>query len=190
MRAGAEDGWEGAPADALRARASGRGRRKRRRVAAAACNCAGILILLSVIALLLPAVLPQIAGIQVLRIETGSMEPAIPVGSAVFVVPDDPADAVAGDVVAFTRNESVVVHRVSSNNVVEGALSTKGDANADVDLDRVSYASYQGSVALAVPALGDILAVLTTTVGKVYLLAFAVCGVLFNVLAARLRARV
>lgn len=102
---------------------------------------------------------------------------------------NDPADAVAGDVVAFTREDSTVVHRVTSNNVVEGALTTKGDANPDVDLDRVPYANYQGRMVFSVPAMGDILAVLTTTVGKIYLLAFAVCGVLFNVLATRLRAR-
>nr|WP_253904710.1 signal peptidase I [Adlercreutzia sp. ZJ473] len=160
-----------------------------RRIAAAACNCAGILILVSVIALLLPAVLPRTVGVQVMRIESGSMEPTIPVGSAVFVAAGDPADAVAGDVIAFAHEDSTVVHRVTSNNVVEGALETKGDANADVDLERVPYANYQGLMVLSVPALGDILAVLTTTVGKVYLLAFAVCGVLFNVLAARLRAQ-
>lgn len=168
---------------------SGTSRARGRRIAAAACNCAGILILLTVIALLLPAVLPSTLGIQVMRIESGSMEPAIPVGSAVFVLADDPADAVVGDVIAFTREDSTVVHRVTSNNVVEGAITTKGDANPDVDLDRVPYANYQGSMMLSVPAMGDFLAVLTTTVGKVYLFAFAVCGVLFNVLAARLRAQ-
>ncbi|WP_165043917.1 signal peptidase I [Adlercreutzia sp. ZJ138] len=164
-------------------------KRRRKRIAAAVCNCAGILILISVIALLLPAVLPNVAGMQVLRIESGSMEPAIPVGSAVFVAPGDAADVVAGDIIAFAREDTQVVHRATANNVVEGAITTKGDANADEDLDRVPYVNYHGNVVLTVPFMGDFLAILTTTVGKVYLLAFAICGVLFNILATRLRAQ-
>lgn len=174
----------------VRDRRSDKSKVRGRRIAAAACNAAGVLILLTVIALLLPAVLPNTLGMQVLRIETGSMEPSIPVGSAVFVVPNDPAETAAGEVIAFSREDSTVVHRVTSNNVVEGALTTKGDANPDVDLDRVPYVNYLGRMVFSVPAMGDILAVLTTTVGKVYLFAFALCGVLLNVLASRLRAQV
>ncbi|WP_165247983.1 signal peptidase I [Adlercreutzia sp. ZJ141] len=169
--------------------AASKRRRRRKRIAATVCNCAGILILISVIGLLLPAVLPNVAGMQVLRIESGSMEPAIPVGSAVFVAPGDAADVVAGDIIAFAREDTQVVHRATANNVVEGAITTKGDANANEDLDRVPYANYHGNVVLTVPFMGDFLAILTTTVGKVYLLAFAICGVLFNILATRLRAQ-
>lgn len=158
-----------------------------RRVAAVFCNVFGTLILVAVIVLLAPLALPAIAGIEVLNIETGSMEPAIPVGSAVFVHNVDPTNVVAQDVIAFSREDETVVHRVMSNMVVEGQLVTKGDANSEVDLDPVPYSNYIGKVVFNVPALGDFLTAITTTVGKVYLFLFAVCGVLFNVLAGRLR---
>ena len=161
---------------------------KGRRIAALACNIAGIGILVLTILILLPAVLPQAFGFRSYEIVSASMEPAIPVGSMVFTQDVDPATVADGDVIAFSREDSVVVHRVRVNQKFEGQFVTQGDANADVDMQATAYANYLGKVVLTVPMLGGIEGALTTTVGKVYLLLFAICGVLFNVLASRLRA--
>ena len=72
---------------------------------------------------------------------------------------------------------------------VEGEFTTKGDANKGEDPGRVPYDALLGKVEYHVPALGDVLAVLTSVVGKVYLLAFAACGAMLNLLAGRLRQR-
>ena len=44
-----------------------------------------------------------------------------------------------------------------------------------------------GRVERSVPYLGELTSIAATTLGKIYLFAFLLCGVLFNVLAGRLR---
>ena len=150
-------------------------------------NILGILILLSVIATFLPVTVPRLMGYGIYNIVSGSMEPEIPVGSAVYVRPAEPADIEEGDVIAFLKGDSVVVHRAVENLLVEGEIRTKGDANEGEDLNTVDYGSVVGTVERHVPALGRLLVVYTSMVGKVYALCFAACGAMMNILAARLR---
>lgn len=131
--------------------------------------------------------LPTMLGWQQLTVLTGSMEPAVPVGSIVYVAPTTPSELVEGDIVTFGAGDETVTHRVVSNHKVEGELITKGDANAEEDLQPVPYTSVVGKAVLTLPGLGDILAVLASTAGKVYLLAFGACGVMLVVLGGRLR---
>ena len=81
----------------------------------ALCNIIGTLLLLLVIAVSLPLTLPRILGIEAYHVETGSMEPAIPVGSLVYVDPVSPETLEPGDIVAFRSNETVITHRVVEN---------------------------------------------------------------------------
>lgn len=159
------------------------------RIVPALCNILGTLILVSAILACLPAVMPGIFGGQVYCVVSGSMEPEIPVGSAVFVQKTAPEELKEGEVIAFQSGESVITHRIVANHKVEGELSTKGDANAQEDVNRVPYQAVQGKVAFHVPMLGDFLKVLTSTAGKAYMLCFAACGAMLNVLAVRIRAR-
>lgn len=159
------------------------------RIVPALCNILGTLILVSAILACLPAVVPGIFGGQVYCVVSGSMEPEIPVGSAVFVQEAVPEELKEGEIIAFRSGETVITHRVAANHQVEGELSTKGDANAQEDMSRVPYQAVQGRVAFHVPMLGDFLTVLTSTAGKAYMLCFAACGAMLNILAARLRER-
>lgn len=158
-------------------------------IAPALCNILGTLVLVSAILVCLPAVVPQALGYEVFCVVSGSMEPGIPVGSAVFVKGMAPMEIEKGDVIAFRSRDSVITHRVVINHKVEGEFTTKGDANKGEDPGRVPYDALLGKVEYHVPALGDVLAVLTSVVGKVYLLAFAACGAMLNLLAGRLRQR-
>lgn len=153
----------------------------------ALCNILGTLILLAVIALVLPLSVPKLMGYQVYNVISGSMEPAIPVGSMIFVKPVDGSEIQPDEIIAFQSGDSVVTHRVLENHVVEAEFITKGDANADEDLSTIPYNSLIGAVRRHVPMLGDIMMHVTTTVGKVYLLALVACGLMFNILASRLR---
>lgn len=153
------------------------------------CNLLGTLILLLVIVVCLPLVLPRLAGYEIYEVVSGSMEPEIPVGSVVYVKYVAPEDIVQDEVVAFRSDSSVIVHRVMQNMVVEGEFVTKGDANAAEDLRAVPYSDLIGRVERHYPILGRVMSLYTMKIGKIYLFMIAGCGVMFNMLASRLRQR-
>ena len=155
----------------------------------ALCNILGWLILLSVIVSFGAVTVPKLFGYGVYEIVSGSMEPAIPVGSLVFVQPTEPEDAAPGEIVAFLSGDSVVVHRVQKNQLVEGQLITKGDANEGEDINPVPYDAVLGRVRLHVPVAGSLMTACSSMLGKVYMIAFAACGVMLNMVAGRMRAR-
>jgi signal peptidase len=65
---------------------------------------------------------------------TGSMEPAIPVGSVVVIKPANPETLKVGDIICFkTEAESpkTVTHRIIG--ITSQGFITKGDANEDPD---------------------------------------------------------
>ncbi len=155
----------------------------------ALCNVLGILVLLAVIAVSLPLSLPRYLGYEIYEVVSGSMEPAIPVGSVIYVAPVAPEDVAEGDVIAFQSGEDVITHRVTENRFVVGEFVTKGDANAAEDFETVPYSALIGRVERHFPFLGQMLSLFAAPVAKLYLLVFALCGVMFQVLAAQIRSR-
>ena len=164
-------------------------RKKGGKVLPALCNVFGILILLFTIVSCLPMVLPPLWGYEVYNVVSGSMEPEIPVGSILYVEKAAPEDLVEGDIIAFQSGNSVIAHRVVDNDRVEGELTTKGDANAGEDMNAVDYQAVIGIVAKHYPMLGTLMDMYSSFLGKVYLLIFAACGAMLNILASRIRDR-
>lgn len=74
---------------------------------------------------------PEVFGFQLYRIESGSMDPTLPVGTLIFSrKPGDPSSLAKGDIITFTNSDGLTVtHRivevVSSNNSI--SYRTKGD---------------------------------------------------------------
>ena len=161
-------------------------KKRKRRMASAICHLFGILIILAVIAALLPITVPKYMGYEVYNVISGSMEPEIPVGSAIYVQAVDPATIKEGDVIAFLSGGTIVMHRVVSNHTVEGYLITKGDANEEEDFGEVYYQNVRGIVAKTIPHLGQLMMILSGTVGKVLLFILALCGVLLYQLGGQL----
>lgn len=161
--------------------------RRQRRVAPFLCGLAGTLILLGVIAAFLPLAVPRLLGYEIYEVISGSMEPAVPVGSIVYVKPAVPAAIEEGAVIAYWSADSIVTHRVVKNRYVEGEFVTKGDANQEEDPLPVDYDSLIGEVVLHIPFLGTVMAWMASTVGKVYAGILAACGIMFHMLAGRLR---
>lgn len=155
----------------------------------ALCNLFGTLILLSIIASCLLIIVPQLSGYQAFHIISGSMEPEIPIGSIVYVKPVAPGDVQTDDIIAFHSGDSVITHRVVTNHKIEGEFTTMGDANGVEDESRVDYEALIGKVERHYPYLGEFLLVYSSNVGKFYIILFAACGAMLNVLAGRLRAR-
>lgn len=160
--------------------------KSRGRVASAICRLFGCIILIAVIAALLPVTVPRLMGYEVYDVISGSMEPEIPVGSVIYVKSCEPSTLEEGDIVAFYSGDEVVAHRVTENHKLDGDLVTKGDANEIEDFSDVPYRDVIGRVVRHYPVLGEIMVVLSGTLGKILIACFALCGVLLNVLAANL----
>lgn len=92
---------------------------------------------------------------------TGSMAPAIPTGSVVFVYPSE--RYVEGDIITFKRIESSleipITHRVVEVKEEDGQTYyvTKGDANERADANLVRRDEVSGKVIAHVPFLGRLL---------------------------------
>lgn len=160
-----------------------------RKLAAALCNVFGVFILIVVIGSALLLVVPKLQGYEIYNVVSGSMEPEIPVGSMILVAQAQPESIAENEIIAFESGESVVTHRVVENRKLEGELITKGDANAKEDINPVPYAGVIGRVERHIPYMGEYMVIFTTNVGKVYLVCFAACGAMLNILAGRIRDR-
>lgn len=150
-------------------------------------NIVGIVAIVFVIAMLLPAFLPRVFGDQVYVVVSGSMEPEIPVGSLVIVKPAEPASVHEGDVIAFQSGNSVVTHRVVENQSAESQFITKGDANEVKDMNPVPYTNLLGVVSHHFAGIGNFFAFFSTLAGKAFLFVLIALGVILQILAGRLR---
>ena len=110
--------------------------------------------------LLIGSAVPIPGNFDLKIVLSGSMEPAIPVGSLVVIKPS--ADYAVGDVITFgrdTRIEVPTTHRVVASRAVAGDMryTTKGDANDEQDGREVLASEVIGEVLFDVPYLGYIL---------------------------------
>ena len=86
---------------------------------------------------------------------SGSMEPAIPVGSIVVIKPVDPETLTIGDIICFkieSESPTTVTHRII--NITAQGFITKGDANEDPDTWIVKKENVVGKVIATIPYLG------------------------------------
>jgi signal peptidase len=102
---------------------------------------------------------PRMVGWTGMVVLSGSMEPALPVGSLAMVAPVDPQDVKVGDIISYqhpTDRAKLVSHRVTA---IEGPplrFRTKGDANEAPDAISVPATRVRGKVRYVVPHLGDV----------------------------------
>lgn len=136
-----------------------------------------LLIVLVVILLVLARGLPAATGGATFVVGGPSMEPAIPFGSVVHVVPTDPAALRVGDVVSVQQGagRAVFTHRiVRLAELPDGMyLETKGDANVDSDPSLIPVTSVIGRVELTVPYAGFGVALLGSGQGILFLVSLA-----------------
>ena len=149
------------------------------------CSLIGTLMLLTVIAAALPLTVPQYMGYEIYDVVSGSMEPTIPIGSIIYVKEAEPSGIKKGDVIAFKSGDSIVMHRVIDNKLVEGTFTTKGDANPSEDMNEVPYSNLVGIVVRHIPILGQLLILFGSTFGRICMVCFAACGAILNILSAR-----
>jgi signal peptidase len=152
-----------------------------------ALNLVVVLLLLAFIAWFTA---PRILGWQPQVVLSGSMEPALPLGSVAFVEPKSGEEVQTGDMLTFRNpdgTELVVTHRVTEVVRGEGGLAfkTKGDANEAEDSWLVPAANVVGTVKWHVHYLGYITDKVRTPAGFLLLIglpaAFIVLGEVQNV---------
>ncbi len=144
-----------------------------------------VLVLLTAIALLLAFFLlqsrltgtdPTLAGYRVCIVMSGSMEPAVKVGSVVVVQPLAAEEVQPGDIITYRGESSgtLTTHRVDHLDTANGLqFYTKGDANDALDPLPVPVRQLAGRVALTVPYLGYLLAYARTREGLAALFGLA-----------------
>ena len=147
-----------------------------RRILSLLLRALGSLLMLGVLLCAAVLAVPRLLGQQVYAVVSGSMEPALPVGSLVFVDGCDPDTLGPGEIIAFSRRSSVVTHRVVENQAAERRLITRGDANSTEDPDPVPYPSVLGRVHGHIPVLGRFLLLFSSGPGKIGASSLALAG--------------
>ncbi|MDD3794967.1 MAG: signal peptidase I [Lachnospiraceae bacterium] len=120
-------------------------------------------------------IVPGFLGISVETVTSGSMEPEIPTGSVVYVMPTAETKVSEGDVITFfiDQKNTKVTHRVigiEKNDAGEICFRTKGDANKIADAKRVKIHNVLGTVKFSLPYIGRIAVKLSTGQGKLFLI--------------------
>lgn len=140
-----------------------------------------VFLLAGLVLVCIPLTVPKLFGYHIYTVVSGSMEPAIPTGSLVYIGETEPEDVQKGDVIAFygaKDSSGIITHRVVENRVLMGEFVTKGDANQTEDMNPVPYENFIGKVKRSFPKLGTAAQFLTGKEGK-----FLAGGVIFAALA-------
>ena len=159
---------------------------------AKALSAVATVLLLAVMAVALPFSVPKLFGYQIYNVLTQSMEPAMPVGSAIYVKRCDPQALRQGDIITFRLSEAtglVETHRVVENDTQARQLITKGDANALPDVNPVSYERVVGKVVICIPVLGIVSEMLHSGPGVTACVAIFALAIILWTLADKTKKR-
>ena len=159
---------------------------------AKALSAVATVLLLAVMAVALPFSVPKLFGYQIYNVLTQSMEPAMPVGSAIYVKRCDPQALRQGEIITYRLSEAtglVETHLVVENDTQAKQLITKGDANALPDVDPVSYERVVGKVVICIPVLGTVSEMLHSGPGVTACVAIFALAIILWTLADKTKKR-
>ena len=112
-----------------------------------------------------------ILGYNYKTVLTGSMEPAIPVGS--IVITKEKSSYEIEDIISFQEEGAIITHRIIS--IDRERYITKCDANNVADTEEVQQKQILGKVILTIPLLGYLVMWLMSPVGIISL--FIIIGI-------------
>lgn len=107
----------------------------------------------------------SISTYKLVCILSGSMEPAIGMGSLTIVKGVSQDELAVNDIITFMpveSSETLVTHRVIEINRDDNSFATKGDGNNVSDSSPVYYDDVVGKVVLSIPLLGYVINYLKT----------------------------
>jgi len=156
-----------------------------------------VVVALALVGVILLFILPRLLNWEIQVVLSGSMEPALPVGSAILVRPVDPQAVSVGDIITYRQKGSTdfVTHRVVEVNREGSTVSfrTQGDANGGPDPAAVAPDAVEGRVWASIPYLGYVARYARHLWGFLFLVgvpgAFIISGELWNIVKAVRRER-
>ncbi|MDR1805460.1 MAG: signal peptidase I [Clostridium sp.] len=142
-----------------------------------------VIIVLAVVVIYLPKILWQA---QMFSVNSGSMEPEIPVGSMVIVVPASFDEIKVDDIVTFRLTTTVVTHKVVEKYEESRMIRTQGIASETADAP-IRAVHVMGVVKYHVAKLGYVLDFLSGTHAKIICITVIVALWLISLLLSRLK---
>lgn len=128
-----------------------------------------VVICISIVAVGL-VYIPKIMHMDMLIVETGSMEPTIKINSLIYVKRySNFEDYHVGDIVTFTDRiqKKSFTHRIVAINASTQSFTTKGDANEENDIGPTPAEYAIGKVTVSIPYIGYIVRFLRLTLVKI-----------------------
>ena len=171
---------------------NGKKKREGKGVVSACLSAVSMVLLIALVLGCLPLTVPRVFGLHIYTVVSGSMEPAIPTGSLVYIGEVEPAEVAEGEVIAFygaRDSASIITHRVVENRVVTGEFVTRGDANQTKDMNPVPYENVIGKVVRSVPGAGVMAEMFTSREGKILAGGVIAAAVLLQIVAALVERR-
>lgn len=116
-----------------------------------------VIIIVALAGLIFLTLAPESGGYKALVVTSGSMEPALPVGSLVLVKKSD--SLIAGDIITFRLGDdpkNLVTHRIVEILEIndQTMYRTKGDAVIEPDIELVVSSRVVGKVSGRIPVIG------------------------------------
>lgn len=147
------------------------------------CSILSTLILIVFAAVAAVMILPIVFGCKSMAVVSGSMEPAIPVGSIIIVNEVESEELEVGDVISYKMSGgTMVTHRIVSIDTENSCVTTKGDANDVEDGNPVAFNDIVGKEVFHVPYLGYLSIYIKTPLGIVGVCAVLMVLILLNFL--------
>jgi len=116
-------------------------------------------------------------------VQSGSMEPRLPVGSLVFISPQESYQA--GDIITFGEDTQLKIpttHRIVAVKEEAGEITytTKGDANDNIDQRPIERKEVIGKVLFNIPYIGYLIDFARTPIGFILLVILPAVIVFFE----------
>lgn len=142
----------------------------------------GVLVIILTILVGLLSFAPKLLGWETATINNDSLDPGIQAGSLVIATEVDCSTLENGDVIMYSTDSTPVTYRVISNNVQEQTVVTRGDADAQEDMQSIPYNQILGKVRFHAPYLGKLLDYFAPLKGKIYAICAFVIGIVLALL--------
>ena len=113
-----------------------------------------------------PKETPNFFGYKSFVIVSGSMEPTIMTGVAIFVKEVPEKEIRKDDIIAFSQGETIVTHRVIEIIEENGVkrYKTKGDNNNTEDREKITYEQVEGKYQFKINQFGTIIKILKSKI--------------------------
>lgn len=119
---------------------------------------------------------PDFFGYKSFVIVSGSMEPTIKKGDAIFVKEVSEDEIETNDIISFTQGETNVTHRIVeiAQENDRKKYTTKGDNNNTEDKEKISYQQIEGKYQFKINQFGIVIGILKSKITLILLIAMII----------------